>query len=113
VPLELAICWSAAELRRDGVDQFHGYDIAKRLAHAKDHRLLTAYGTLYRALARLEQMGLLTSEWEAPEIASRERRPGRRLYSLTAAGVTAAMRETPQALTAKAAARGKRRWQPA
>jgi DNA-binding PadR family transcriptional regulator len=112
VPLEVAICTSAAALRRDGIEQFHGYDIAKRLAHAADHRLLTAYGTLYRALARLEQMGLLTSEWEAPEIASRERRPGRRLYTLTAAGA-AAVHEASKAMPAKAIARGKRRWQPA
>ena len=56
------------------------------LGDASDGRLLTAYGTLYRALARLEKMGLLTSRWEDPAIPARENRPGRRLYRLTALG---------------------------
>jgi PadR family transcriptional regulator PadR len=90
LPLEHAICASAALLRRRGVKEFHGYELAKQVAHDADRRLLTAYGTLYRALARLEQMGLLGSRREDPEIAARENRPGRRLYRLTAAGETAA-----------------------
>ena len=68
VPLEIAICLSAADLRRDGAGEFHGYEIAKRLSDVADRRLLTAYGTLYRALGRLEKMGLLESRWEDPEI---------------------------------------------
>src|SRR5689334_3821987 len=86
LPLETAICVTAAALLRHGAREFHGYDIAKRLAEADDRRLLTAYGTLYRALGRLQQMGLLRSRWEDPEIPARENRPGRRLYTLTAAG---------------------------
>lgn len=86
VPLELAICETAAALRHRGVTEFHGYQIAKALAHAADVRSLTAYGTLYRALGRLEKMGLLRSRWEDPEIPARENRPGRRLYSLTGLG---------------------------
>ncbi len=35
-------------------------------------------------------MGLLTSRREDPEIAAGEQRPGRRLYTLTAAGEAAA-----------------------
>ena len=100
LPLEEAICVSATLLRRRGVKEFHGYELAKQIAHDADRRLLTAYGTLYRALERLEQMGLLRSRREDPEIAARENRPGRRLYTLTAAG-EAAGRE------ASAAARGK------
>jgi hypothetical protein len=38
----------------------------------------------------MEQMGLLKSRWEDPEIPARENRPGRRLYRLTAAGESAA-----------------------
>jgi DNA-binding PadR family transcriptional regulator len=105
VPLEQAICASAARLKQRGVGEFHGYELAKQIAHDADRRLLTAYGTLYRALGRLEQMGLLHSRREDPEIAARENRPGRRLYALTAAGETAA-RE------ARAAARARARWQP-
>ena len=90
VPLEEAICTSAAALRAAGIEEFHGYELAKQLAHHADQRLLTAYGTLYRALGRLESMGLLTSRREDPEIAAREQRPGRRLYTLTALGEAAA-----------------------
>ena len=90
VPLEAAICVCAASLSRRGVTEFHGYEIAKRLGDDSSHRLLTAYGTLYRALGRLEAMGLLESRWEDPRIPARENRPGRRLYMLTAAGATAA-----------------------
>ena len=86
VPLEMDICGAAADLLRRGTREFHGYDMAKRLADAADRKLLTAYGTLYRALARLEAMGMLESRWEDPAIPARENRPGRRLYTLTAAG---------------------------
>ena len=86
LPLEQEICASAAELSRLGTNEFHGYEMAKRLGAVGDRRLLTAYGTLYRALGRLEAMGLLRSRWEDPEIPARENRPGRRLYTLTAAG---------------------------
>lgn len=90
VPLELAICSAAAALRRGGEEEFHGYEIAKTLGDASDSRLLTAYGTLYRALGRLEKMGFVTSRWEDPHVPARENRPGRRLYTLTALGEAAA-----------------------
>jgi DNA-binding PadR family transcriptional regulator len=90
VPLERAICVTAARLHSSGVERFHGYDLAKHLTEIGDRKLLTAYGTLYRALGRLEDMGLVTSRWEDPEIPARENRPGRRLYQLTAAGEKAA-----------------------
>ena len=86
LPLEVAICVSGEDLLRDGVLEFHGYQIAKHLKDIADHRLLTAYGTLYRALGRLEVMGFLTSRWEDPAIPAQENRPGRRLYTLTALG---------------------------
>ena len=63
VPLERAICETAADLHASGIEDFHGYELAKRLSDIADCRLLTAYGTLYRALGRLEQMGMLTSRW--------------------------------------------------
>ena len=109
VPLELAICRTALALRRNGVKEFHGYQIAKSIAVDQDTRLLTAYGTLYRALGRLEEMGFMTSRWEDPAIPARENRPGRRLYTLTAlaeAAVTAASSEN-------APKRARRRLQPA
>jgi len=111
VPLELAICDAAASLRADGHDEFHGYQIAKTIGDASSRRLLTAYGTLYRALGRLEKMGLLQSRWEDPAIPARENRPGRRLYTLTATG-DAALREA-RAAEAAARRRTRRRLAPA
>lgn len=61
VPLETAICLGAANLRRRGQKHFHGYEIAQHLGDDADHRLLTAYGTVYCALGRLEKMGMLKS----------------------------------------------------
>jgi PadR family transcriptional regulator len=109
--LESAICVTAAALLRGGAHEFHGYEMARRLGDAADRRRLTAYGTLYRALSRLEQMGLLRSRWEDPEIPARENRPGRRLYSLTAAGEAAA--RDAQKLVAKRMRRPRRRLVPA
>ena len=88
VPLELAICVCARRLQLDGIEAFHGYEVAKHLSEVTNHRLLTAYGTLYRALERLEAMGFLQSRWEDPAISARENRPRRRLYTLTPAGET-------------------------
>jgi DNA-binding PadR family transcriptional regulator len=90
VPLEEAICRSALALQRDGTGEVHGYELARKLADEADRKLLTAYGTLYRALARLEGMGFLQSRREDPEIAAQANRPGRRLYTLTALGEAAA-----------------------
>lgn len=90
VPLEQALCLAAEALRKRGVETFHGFLIAKELQDASDARLLTAYGTLYRALGRLERMGLVRSVWEDAQIAADEGRPRRRLYSLTDAGRKAA-----------------------
>jgi DNA-binding PadR family transcriptional regulator len=112
VPLELAICDAAARLRRRGVEEFHGYEIAKRIGEDADAKLLTAYGTLYRALARLESMGLLESHWEDPRIAARENRPGRRLYTLTGAGEEA-LAAARKAAAAAAPKRARRRLVPA
>jgi DNA-binding PadR family transcriptional regulator len=117
VPLEAAICLGAANLRQHGQDDFHGYEIAKHLGDDADHRLLTAYGTLYRALGRLEKMGMLTSRWEDPQIAADENRPGRRIYTLTAEGERAAedVRQAANQASAsrKVAARPRRRPLPA
>ena len=112
MPLELAICEAAAELRRRGIDEFHGYQIAKSIGDVADTRLLTAYGTLYRALGRLEKMGLLQSRWEDPQIAADESRPGRRLYTLSVA-VQEAMERSRETLAVKGPKRTRRRLAPA
>jgi PadR family transcriptional regulator PadR len=112
VPLEQAICVAAAGLRSRGLDEFHGYELAKQLADDSARRLLTAYGTLYRALGRLEVMGMLESRHEDPQIAARENRPGRRLYRLTASGEKAA-REAVRDPAHRPAARRRRGEAPA
>ena len=95
LPLEVAILEAASDLREHGETEFHGYFIANRIAKATSARKLTAYGTLYRALGRLEKQGLLKSEWEDPATAEGEGRPRRRLYSVTgaAAGALTAARQ--------------------
>jgi PadR family transcriptional regulator, regulatory protein PadR len=90
VPLELAICHAALRLRARRQEEFHGYELAKAIKRDADTRLLTAYGTLYRALGRLEAMGYLTSRWEEASTPTRGNRPPRRLYSVTPAGERAA-----------------------
>jgi PadR family transcriptional regulator PadR len=90
--LEVSILSAIARLPKSAAGECHGYQIARRLASDGDRRLLTAYGTLYRALGRLEAMGLLASRWEDPQRSAEEGRPGRRLYTLTDAGLAARAR---------------------
>ena len=67
------------------MEQFHGFRIAREIKDREGARLLTAHGTLYRALARIEKQGFLQSTWEDPMIAAEESRPRRKLYKLTGA----------------------------
>jgi len=70
----------------------HGFEMAKRLQEIDSARRLTAYGTLYKALSRMEKAGLLESSWEDPQVAASERRPRRRLHRITDAGEVALSR---------------------
>jgi DNA-binding PadR family transcriptional regulator len=89
IPIEVSILETGMELRRRGTKSFHGFLIAREIKDREEARLLTAHGTLYRALDRLAQMGLLESEWEDPLVAAAESRPRRRFYWVTAAGEAA------------------------
>lgn len=51
-------------------------------------------GTVYPALRRLEQSGLVTSSWEDALIAQGEQRPPRRYYVLTGEGELARQQAT-------------------
>ena len=87
LPLELRILEVVADR---GAEGDHGFGIAQRLSEAGgDSRRLTAHGTLYKALGRLRDRGLLMAEWEAPEVAEEAGRPRRRTYRISAAGRTA------------------------
>jgi DNA-binding PadR family transcriptional regulator len=86
IPIEAAILRCAVGLQRRGEPEFHGFFIAKELRDRDEARRLTAHGTLYKALDRLEKAGLVQSRWEDPEAAAAERRPRRRLYQVTGLG---------------------------
>jgi hypothetical protein len=88
LPLEIEILELALELRRAGHDDFHGFGLAQAMRERNGARSLTAHGTLYKALARLETFGLLASRWEDADAA--EGRPRRRLYEITGQGERAA-----------------------
>ena len=91
LPLETEILDAALSLRRAGSTTFHGFGLAQTMRERRASRSLTAHGTLYKALARLEDFGLLTSRWEAAATAP-EGRPRRRLYELTGEGARAVER---------------------
>ena len=73
---------------RSGQATFHGFGLAQTMREQRESRSLTAHGTLYKALSRLEQFGLLSSWWE--DAAAAEGRPRRRLYELTRQGAQVA-----------------------
>jgi PadR family transcriptional regulator PadR len=92
VPLEISVLDAALDLRRRGVVEAHGFLLAKEMRDARGARRLTAYGTLYKALERLERTGCLESRWEDPAIAAHDARPRRRFYRLTLVGEAALAR---------------------
>jgi hypothetical protein len=81
IPIERSIIEAAIQLREEGFVEFFGFQIAKKIKDQKGARLLTGYGTLYRALGRLEKMDILQSHWEEL-LPSDENRPRRRYYRL-------------------------------
>ena len=89
LPIELTILEAGIRLRMEGVAHFYGILIAREIKERQEARLLTAHGTLYKALDRLQRSGLLESEWEDPIVAAQANRPRRRLYWVTAAGEAA------------------------
>ena len=88
LPLETEILGAALAMRRSGESAFHGFGLAQAMRETAGSRSLTGHGTLYKALSRLEEFGLLTSVWE--DAAAAEGRPRRRLYELTAEGARVA-----------------------
>ena len=88
VPLESEILETAMSMLRSGSTTFHGFGIAQAMREQRGSPSLTAHGTLYKALGRLEEFGLLSSRWE--DQSAVEGRPRRRLYELTSDGTRAA-----------------------
>jgi DNA-binding PadR family transcriptional regulator len=87
LPLETEILEAALTMQQT---TFHGFGLAKAMREQSGSRSLTGHGTLYKALGRLEEAGLLASCWE--EAAAAEGRPRRRLYELTRQGARVAER---------------------
>jgi DNA-binding PadR family transcriptional regulator len=89
VPLEISILEASVALAGRGTPEAHGFQLAKEIRDTDGAKRLTAYGTLYKALDRLERVGHLSSRWEDPQAAAAESRPRRRFYRTTAVGETA------------------------
>ena len=83
--LEAAILAVLVDAARSGHD-LHGFAVAKELADRRGAQRLTAHGTLYKALGRLDDGGLVESRWEDPALSEAEGRPRRRLYRITSEG---------------------------
>jgi PadR family transcriptional regulator PadR len=65
----------------EGLGPLHGYGIARRIEEIAKHRLKLNYGTLYPALLKLEQEGVIAAEWRRSENNRRAK-----FYALTTAG---------------------------
>ncbi len=61
LPIEISILNVCESRSTEGSPECHGFLIATLVKGSTNAKLLTAYGTLYRALSRLERAGFLTS----------------------------------------------------
>lgn len=61
--------------------QLHGWDLAKRIAIVSEDRLTLKQGSLYPALHRLENRGLIEAEWGISEAGR-----SAKFYRLTSSG---------------------------
>lgn len=94
LPLEISILVACQSAGSTGT---HGFAIAQTIADGDESRRLTATGTLYRALHRLDEGGLIENWWEDPNDAAAAGRPLRRLYRITGNGATALAGAQPDA----------------
>jgi PadR family transcriptional regulator PadR len=69
----------------------HGYGIARRIEQTSGAKLTINYGTLYPALLKLEQEGLITSSWG---LSDNNRKA--KFYKLTRSGRRQIERDTKQ-----------------
>ena len=69
----------------------HGYGIARRIEQTSEGRLSINYGTLYPALLKLEQEGLIASAWGTSDNNRKAK-----FYRLTRAGRKQIERDTKQ-----------------
>ncbi|HVE35060.1 MAG TPA: PadR family transcriptional regulator [Gemmatimonadaceae bacterium] len=88
----------------------HGYGVLLRIGQITQGRLPVQQGTLYPALYRLEDRGLLTTEWGTSENNRRAKfysltpagrkqlRDERSMWEEVVAGMTAALRATTESI---------------
>lgn len=94
-PIEVDILESGLALQaREG--SFYGFALARHLS-SRDGAALTAHGTLYKALSRMAESGILEASWEDPARAESDGRPRRRLYTVTAEGSRALVKARAEA----------------
>ena len=90
LPLEVAILNAAVARASSDQPDLYGFELAKLIAENERVGKLVAHGTLYKALNRLADSGMLDAAWEDPAIALSQGRPRRRLYRVTIRGEQAA-----------------------
>jgi PadR family transcriptional regulator PadR len=61
LPIEVSVLEVGLDLLGRGVEEFHGFLIAKEMKEKDGARMLTAHETLYKALSRMQEAGLLDS----------------------------------------------------
>ena len=88
LPLEEDILRIGIDRAASSEPEFHGFGAAEALGEAGLGGRLLGHGTLYKALGRLEDQGLLESRWEDVD-PSEVGRPRRRLYRVTGAAAPA------------------------
>ncbi len=72
---------SLALLQLLSEQDLYGYALSKEMEKRSDSHLLLKEGTLYPALQKLEQQGLISSYWSAES-----KGPDRKYYTITADG---------------------------
>jgi PadR family transcriptional regulator, regulatory protein PadR len=92
IPIEQSIIEAAMKLENEGFSEFHGFQIAKAIEGKTGVQNLTGYGTLYKALSRLQELGILESRWEV--ILVEENRPRRRYYHIDGEKAVQALRSS-------------------
>lgn len=63
------------------IGPLHGYGVARRIEQTSGQRLSVNYGTIYPALAKLDQEGFITSAWGVSDAGRKAK-----YYRLTRAG---------------------------
>ena len=100
IPIEVDILECGITLQANE-GNFYGFALAKQLSENNGSRL-TAHGTLYKALSRMTDSGMLEAKWEHPTEAELEGRPRRRLYMVTADGARALAKAQAEATRSEA-----------